>query len=346
MVSPYRNRKESPRKGIIRAAIVLGILAVLITSFYASYLVFFAKGPEVAASTGYVFGDANNITVVISRDFGETNLKQVTVNYSNGMTALKALQAAAEVEEQGGFVWAIDGLRSEYSGEGSGDPVDWFYYVNGIFATVYAIFYEMQPGDILRWDYHWWALDRTSGCIATDLFAGFAYGYRGVENGGIWPNYIVDCGGFTAEAQQLKEAFDGWGLNATVRLWSDLSEDEKKKANLFLVGTFDSNLTSYVNDNYEGMGLFYHYDGEEVYLFDPVSDSPTQTFEHCGIIASAKDPWNPLGVWNAMNLCWMATGVTRSDVQAALDTLINDPHVLSDKFGGFAIANGEFYEVF
>jgi hypothetical protein len=67
---------------------------------------------------------------------------------------------------------------------------------------------------------------------------------------------------------------------------------------------------------------------------------------HCGIIASSKDPWNPLGVWNAMNLCWMATGVTRADVQAALDALIDDPHVLSDKFGGFAISDGKIYEVF
>lgn len=346
MVSPYRGRKETPRKRVIRAAFVMGILAVLIVSFYASYSVFFAKGPEAASSTGYVFGDPNNITVVISRDFGETALRQVKVNYSDGLTALEALQAVAEVEEQGGYVWAVDGLRSEYSGEGSGDPVDWFYYVNGIFATVYAIFYEMQPGDVLRWDYHWWALDRTSGCIAADLFAGFAYGYRGVDNGGIWPNYIVDCGGFSVEAQQLGNAFDGWGISATVKLWSDLTEVEKKKANLFLVGTFDSNLTSYVNDNYEGMGLFYHYDGIKVSLFDPLSDSTTHKFEHCGIIASAKDPWNPLGVWNAMNLCWMATGVTRADVQAALDTLIGDPQVLSDKFGGFAISDGDIYEVF
>jgi hypothetical protein len=314
--------------------------------FFASYTVLFATGPQVDASTDYVFGDPNCITVVISRDFGEVTLKTAEINFTDGMTALDALREVTEIDEQGGFVWAIDGLRSEYTGESTGNPVDWFYYVNGIFATVYAIFYEMHPGDVMRWDYHWWSLDRTSGCIATDMFAGFAYGYRGVETGGIWPNIIVDCGGFSTEAKQLKGAFDDWGINATMKLWSDLTEVELKKANLFLVGTFDSNLTSYVNENYKGMGLFYHYDGEKVSLFDPVNDSAIQTLEHCGIIASAKDPWNPLGVWNAMNLCWMATGETRADVQSALDVLIDDPHVLSDKFGGFAISDGEIYEVF
>jgi hypothetical protein len=37
--------------------------------------------------------------------------------------------------------------------------------------------------------------------------------------------------------------------------------------------------------------------------------------------------------------------VTRADVQVALDALIDDPHILSDKFGGFAINDGQVYEV-
>jgi hypothetical protein len=341
MVSPYKQRGGGS-KSWTRLGMVMVVLLVLIATFYAAYSVFFAAGPQVEAATDYVFGDPDHITVVISRDFGETTLKTVSVDYAEGMTALQALEAAADIDSNGGFVNAIDGLRSEYN---LGNKLDWFYYINGIYATVYAIFYEMHPGDVMRWDYHWWTSARFNGAIAMDLFAGFAYGYRGVENGGIWPTYIVDCGGFAEEANRLNASFTGWGLNATVKLWSDLNETEQKKANLFLVGTFDSNMTSYINENTPKMGIYFQYDGDKVSLLNPLNDSATAVLDHCGIIASAKNPWNPLGNDNAMNLCWMAVGVTKADVDAALDVLISDPHVLSDKYGGFAVLDGEVYEV-
>lgn len=344
MVSPYKHREDGSRNRWIRAATVIVVLVVLIASFYAAYSIFFAKGPEVPPSSNYVFGDPNNITIVISRDFGEVSLKNATIPYVSGMTALDALRAVADIDEDGGFVNAIDGLRSEFA---IGNPIDWFYYINGIFATVYAIFYELHPGDVMRWDYHWWSsATRFNGGIATDLFAGFAYGYRGVENGGVWPTYIVDCGGFAEEAQRLSTAFADWGIDTNVKLWSDLTDVEQKKANLFLVGTFDSDAISYINDNTYKMGIYFHWDGEKVALLDPLNDAPAINLEHCGIIHSAKNPWNPLGNSNAMNLCWMATGNTRADVNAALDVLIEDPQVLSDKYGGFAVLDGTIYEVY
>lgn len=350
MVSPYKQRSEGPKKNWMRLAIVLVAFVVLIAVFYAAYGTFFAKGPQVPPATGYVFGDPHNITVVISRDFGETTLKTATVNYTPGMTALSTLNAVAEVEESGGYVNAIDGLRSQFP---LGKPVDWLYYVNGIFATKFAATYQMYPGDVLRWDYHWWVGDtstgaHSSGAIVSDLFAGFAYGYRGIEEGGVWPTYIVDCGGFDEEAERLRSAFAGWGIPATVRLWSGLNETEQEKGNLFLVGTFDSPMVSYTNENYDstrGMGLYYHYDGEAVHLLDRDGTSATRTLQHCGIIAASKNPWNPGGLDSGTNLCWIATGVTKADVQAALDVLIGDPLVLEDKYGGFAVLDGDIYEV-
>lgn len=324
------------------------VLVVLISTFYFAYSVFFAAGPQVEPATDYVFGDPNNITVVIGRDFGETTLKTVTVGYVSGMTALQALQAAAEVECGGslgdGFVTTIDGLRSEYD---LGNNLDWFYYINGIFADKLANFYKVHPGDVMRWDYHWWSTaTRFNGAITSDLFAGFAYGYRGVDNGGIWPTYIVDCGGYAEEAERLSSAFADWGIGATVKQWGDLTEVEQKKGNLFLVGTLDSDALKFINDNTYKMGIYFHWDGSKVSLLDPINDSPATDLDHCGIIHSAKNPWNPLGNSNALNLCWMATGVTRADVNAALDALIDDPHVLEDKYAGFAVLDGTVYEVY
>lgn len=350
MVSPYKHRGGGARRNWTRAAIIAVAFVVLIATFYVAYSTFFAKGPQVAAATDYVFGDPYNITVVISRDYGETTLKTAVVNYTSGMTVLTALTSVAEVDETGGFVKAIDGLRSQSS---LGKPVDWIYYVNGIYAIVYAPLYDVHPGDVIRWDYHRWVGDssagaHTSGAIVSDLFAGFAYGYRGVDQGGIWPTYIVDCGGFAKEAERLNSAFAGWGIKTTVKLWSDLTKTEKEKGNLFLVGTFDSDPIKFTNNNYNsnnGMGLYYHYDGTGVRLLDWDGDV-LRTLAHCGVIAASKNPWNPGGLDYGTNLCWIATGVTKADVKAALDTLIEDPHVLSDKYGGFAVLDGDVYEIY
>lgn len=324
------------------------IFAALVSAFYVSYVVVFAKGPQVGPWNDYIYGDPNNITVVISRNFEGTTLKTVKVPYAERMTALDALKLAADVDEGGGFVEAIDGLRGESTplttGEGGG--TDWLYYINGIFATVYVIFYEMHPGDVMRWDYRPWVLDRMHGAVACDLFAGFTFGYRGTDLGGIWPNYIVDCGGFAEEAKQLQEMFTEMNIGAEVKLYDELTDVEKKKANLFLVGTFDTAPMKWVNDNYGGIGLFFHYGGSKVSLYSPLDDEITRTLDHCGLIVASKNPWNPLGLSNAMNLGWMATGVTRADVQAAIDMLIADPHVLADKYGGAAVVGNQFYEVY
>ena len=53
----------------------------------------------------------------------------------------------------GGFVESIDGL----SGEAQAQPVDWFYYVNGVEAPMGAASTNVQPGDHIWWDRHNWS---------------------------------------------------------------------------------------------------------------------------------------------------------------------------------------------
>jgi hypothetical protein len=130
-----------------------------------------------------------------------------------------------------------------------------------------------------------------------------------------------------------------------MKAWDELEEVERKRGNLFLVGTFDSNMISWTNEEYVGMGLYYHYDGEYLNFYSPYDGEVIRQEESCGIITSAKNPWNPLGVWNGMNLCWFVSGVTEEDVSEAMDLLVSDPQILRDKFGGVGTANGEVFEV-
>ncbi len=54
----------------------------------------------------------------------------------------------------GGFVQSIQGLSG---GRQAGEPVDWFYYVNGVEATKGAAATNVDPGDHIWWDRHDWS---------------------------------------------------------------------------------------------------------------------------------------------------------------------------------------------
>jgi hypothetical protein len=55
----------------------------------------------------------------------------------------------------GGFVESIDGLSGGQ--EVGGDPLDWFYYVNGIEAPKGAAATNVHSGDHVWWDLHDWS---------------------------------------------------------------------------------------------------------------------------------------------------------------------------------------------
>ena len=54
----------------------------------------------------------------------------------------------------GGFVQSVDGLSG---GDEGGQPVDWFYYVNGVQAPQGAAATNVHPGDHIWWDLHDWS---------------------------------------------------------------------------------------------------------------------------------------------------------------------------------------------
>jgi hypothetical protein len=76
------------------------------------------------------------------------------VTLDDGSTAMDALQRVATVETKyvGGFVEAINGVRSQYPGTNK----DWFYYVNEVSPNVGAAAYILHDGDVVHWDFHEW----------------------------------------------------------------------------------------------------------------------------------------------------------------------------------------------
>jgi hypothetical protein len=97
------------------------------------------------------------VHLTVTRDFGATVLRSWSAPRVRGQeTAMSLLLRNATVETRysGGFVQSIDGVAGGHEG---GEPVDWFYYVNGSEAPKGAAATDVNRGDHIWWDRHDWS---------------------------------------------------------------------------------------------------------------------------------------------------------------------------------------------
>ena len=111
-----------------------------------------------AAGCGFGSGEeqAGDGSLTVTRDYGHESIGRArTAGVSESDTVMRLLQRDFEVETRygGNFVQEIDGVGG---GRDGGRRVDWFFYVNGIEASVGAGELEVAPGDRIWWDHHDW----------------------------------------------------------------------------------------------------------------------------------------------------------------------------------------------
>jgi hypothetical protein len=98
------------------------------------------------------------VQIVVTREFGAGVLRQIDSPTVKGeetvMSLLKRNDRAVATRYGGGFVQSIDGVAG---GQEAGQPVDWFYYVNGVQAGKGAAATKVHPGDHIWWDRHDWS---------------------------------------------------------------------------------------------------------------------------------------------------------------------------------------------
>jgi hypothetical protein len=97
------------------------------------------------------------IQLVVTREFGSRVLDRTGApNVSAGETVLSLLMRNDTVRTGSGgqTVLGIDGLAGTQQ---AGEPVDWFYYVNGVQAPRGAATTSVHPGDHVWWDLHDWS---------------------------------------------------------------------------------------------------------------------------------------------------------------------------------------------
>jgi hypothetical protein len=97
------------------------------------------------------------IQLLVTREFGAHVLPAngpLQVRGQETVMSLLMRNYTVSTRFGGGFVQSIDGL---YGGRERGEPVDWFYYVNGVQAPKGAAATNVHPGDHVWWDRHDWS---------------------------------------------------------------------------------------------------------------------------------------------------------------------------------------------
>ncbi len=111
-----------------------------------------------SAGCGLGAGPApGGIQLAVTRDFGARVLdRRGAPSVSGQETVMSLLLRNDNVTTKygGGFVESIAGVSA---GQTGGDPVDWFYYVNGVEASKGAAATNVHPGDHVWWDRHDWS---------------------------------------------------------------------------------------------------------------------------------------------------------------------------------------------
>ncbi len=96
------------------------------------------------------------VNLTVTRGFGASVLRAWSAPHVAGEETIMSLlmrNATVSTRYGGGFVQSIDGTSG---GTSAGQPVAWFYYVNGVQAPKGAAETNVHPGDHIWWDWHDW----------------------------------------------------------------------------------------------------------------------------------------------------------------------------------------------
>jgi hypothetical protein len=114
----------------------------------------------------------------VTADFGHQRLGTVRVSkVREDETVMRLLRSKFDVGTRygGRFVQSIQGR----SGTGASGRRDWFFFVNGIEASVGAAEYVLSPGDVAQWDYRDWTATMRVPAIVGAFPEPFLHGLKG-----------------------------------------------------------------------------------------------------------------------------------------------------------------------
>jgi len=295
----------------------LGLLALLLVVAGCGF------GPAEKQSGG-------TVTVTVSTDFGRARLAPTSRQTARkGETVMRLLQRSFDVTTRfgGNFVQEIDGVSG---GRADGRRVDWFYYVNGIEASVGAAERRVNPGDRIWWDHHDWGGAMRIPAVVGSFPEPFVSGNGGRK----LPVRLVCLGdGGDAACDEVETRLRDAGVTDTAR--SVLEQSAGREVLRVLVGPWSQIRRDTAARKLEGgpeqSGVFARptKDGDQIALLDENGGVARTLGAGGGLLAATRI--------EAQQPTWIVTGVDAAGVSAAAAALTGDE--LQDHFA-IAIEKG------
>jgi len=282
------------------------------------------------------------VRVVTTQNFGQELMFDETLEVLPGTSAMAALIKVAEVETAygGGFVNAINSVRSGSTGSQS-MKTDWFFYVNGIQASIGALDYELHDGDIQQWDFHDWSFHHFIPAIVGDFPEPFRHGYGGKTS----PTIIVYTNGLRGDAEDLENRLAQLSTgDVSIKKVSELSENEKESCNLLLLGTMDCQHISELNQAWNRLGFFAYFKNGNLVVLNTEGEVVAKYGAGVGLIQATQNPWNPKGIGACESVAWLVSGTDEAGVKDAIHALVNR-YTEFQYACAAVVANGEIIKV-
>lgn len=261
------------------------------------------------------------VRLLVTRDFGARVLRRSDAPKLSGQeTAMSLLTRNDTVTTRygGGFVQSIDGVSG---GQEGGQPVDWFYYVNGVEATKGAAATNVHPGDHIWWDRHDWSQTNDVPAVVGSFPEPFLNGIGGkrlpvrVECASV-PGYA--CRTVTARLQAL-------GVPAALAAIGSGGEPETLRV---MVGPFSSIAgdprAQSIERGPRSSGVYARFaaNGQALTLLDQDGRAAATLSGGFGLIAATREAENaPV---------WLVTGTDSTGVDLAARAF--DEGTLEDRF--------------
>jgi hypothetical protein len=280
-----------------------------------------AAALAAAAAVGCGLGPGpgtSNVSLTITRGFGSRPLGSITqAKVPGSETVMRMLERSFRVQTRygGGFVESINGLS------GNSSRLDWFYYVNGIEATLGAAGTAVHRGDRIWWDLHDWAATNSVPAVVGSFPEPFLHGVGGRR----FPTTVECAPDSTSACTTVTNALSRDGVPVASQLFGTGSGTDSLNV---LVGTWRELQPLLAADLIEhgpaSSGVYARFaaSGASLELLDPRGDIVRTLSGDAGLVAATAD--------HAATPTWIIAGTDAAGVRAAADALT--PARLRDHF--------------
>jgi Domain of unknown function (DUF4430) len=256
-------------------------------------------------------GAPRGVQLSVSENFGTRVLSGGPVKTAGQETVMRLLMRNYRVTTRfgGGFVESIDGVSG---GHEAGEPVDWFYYVNGVEATKGAAATDVHDGDHVWWDRHDWSQAQSIPAVVGSYPEPFLNGFDGRR----YP-VRIECANVTGTACRTVTArLRQLGVPAAIAAIGSGGEPEVIQ---LIVGPWRSVVldpgTQSIEDGPGKSGVYARFapDGSSLALLDPNGHVVRTLGAGAGLIAATRQTEEaPV---------WVVTGTDEAGLDRAAEAL-------------------------